>query len=331
MDEIAARAGVSRGAVSLAMRRSSKISVKTTETILRVAKELGYRPNLNASRLARSDFSTFGVVVSNLHNPIIAEIIDSIFLSSPAGEFDTYLGTGFNIVERERAAIDSFLSHRVKGMVLIGSLLSEQEILDIAKIVPTVVVGRRIQGLDCVLVDDAVGGRMVAEHLAGLGHKHFAHIDGGTGAGATLRKSAFADYLKRTLGITPEIVPGDYSQESGYRGAMTLLDSRQRPSAIFAANDLMALGVMGAARTLGLSAGADFALVGFDNISLSAYDFVSLTTVSYSRHNMGRTARELLLARCEEIDRPANTIDLPPNLIIRKSSSCDLKKTPLEQ
>lgn len=320
MDEIAARAGVSRGAVSLALRRSPKISAKTTEHIHNVARELGYRPNVNASRLASANVSVFGVVVSDLHNPIIAEIIDSFFLSGQPDGSETYLGTGFNKAEHERAAIESFLSHRVKGLVLVGSLLPDPEIAELARLVPTVLVGRNVPGIDCVLVDDIAGGRLVAEHLAGLGHRRFGHIDGGTGAGALRRKSAFVDALRDVDGAEVVVVPGDYSQESGFEGARHLLSRDDRPSAIFAANDLMALGVLGAARSLGLSAGEDFALVGFDNMSLAAYDFVSLTTVNYSRADMGRIARDLIKVRCSEPSVPPQTIELVPHLVLRKST-----------
>lgn len=320
MDEIAARAGVSRGAVSLALRRSPKISAKTTEHIHNVARELGYRPNVNASRLAMADYSTFGLVVSDFHNPVIAEIIDSYYLSEPPVDGETYLGSGFNKVERERAAIESFLSHRVKGLVLVGSLLPDAEIVDLAGQVPTILVGRHLEGLDCVLVDDAAGGELAAQHLIELGHLTFGHIDGGTGAGAVRRKTAFVDAVRSATGASVTVVAGDYSQESGFEGARLILDHEDRPSAIFAANDLMALGVMGAARSLGLSAGKDFALVGFDNMSLAAYDFVSLTTVNYSREDMGRIARDLLRVRCSKPSAPHQTVKLLPTLVPRKST-----------
>lgn len=320
MDEIASRAGVSRGAVSLALRRSSKISAKTTEHIFKVAKELGYRPNLNASRLARSDYSTIGLLASDLHNPIMADLLDGFVLSDLDPGYETYLATGFNSADRERAAIESFLSHRVKGIVLMGSLLDTKEILELSRTISTVVVGRRIEGIDCVLVNDRSGGRLVAEHLIGLGHRQIAHIDGGKGAGATIRKNAFIEKVRKQVGTELTILPGDYTQESGYQGALDLLKLENRPTGIFAANDLMALGVLGAARDQGLVAGHDFSLVGFDNISLAAYDYVSLTTVTYSPKDMARIARELLLRRLADSSVSAELVQLQPSLIVRKSS-----------
>lgn len=323
-EEIAARAGVSRGTVSLALRNSPKISAKTTAQILKVAKKLGYRPNLNASRLARADYSTIGVLISDLHNPIMADILDGFVLLEPDGEHDdTHLASGFNSVEREREAIDSFLSHRVKGVVLMGSLLEDSEIQELAGILPTVAIGRRVEGVDCVLVNDEEGGRLVADHLIGLGHRALAHIDGGKGAGAVLRKSAFLKTARTIEGAQVVACSGNYTQKSGYDGARKLWGNENRPTAIFAANDLMALGVLGAAHERGLVAGRDFALVGFDDITHANY--VSLTTVSYSRPQMGLTARRLLQRRCTDQGALPETVQLQPTLVARGTSNPPLE------
>ncbi|NTE56432.1 LacI family transcriptional regulator [Agrobacterium tumefaciens] len=321
MDEIAARAGVSRAAVSFALRGSSKVSAKTTELILQVARELGYRPNLNASRLARSDFSTFGLLVSDLHNPIMADIMDGFVLSDEESESEVYLASGFNSTERERATINSFLSHRVKGIVLAGSLLESGEIIQLSKMVPTIVVGRRIAGLDCVLVDEEAGGRLAAKHLLDLGHRKLAHVDGGKGAGALRRKRAFMKKLSKAGDVELTLHSGDYTQISGYRAATEMFAQTERPTGIFAANDLMALGVLGAAREAGLRPGSDFALIGFDDISLAAYDYISLTTISYSRTEMGQIARRLLLRRLSDAQLEPETVELVPNLIVRRSTT----------
>ncbi|PDS63054.1 LacI family transcriptional regulator [Rhizobium anhuiense] len=318
MDDIAARAGVSRGAVSLALRRSPKISAKTTEHIFKVAHEMGYRPNLNASRLAARDFSTFGLLVSDLHNPIMADILDGFVMTDGDEVPDTYLGSGFNSPFKERALIESFLSHRVKGVVLLGSLLPDAEIQTLARQIPTVAVGRKIDGVDCVLVDDLVGGRLAAEHIKTHGHLRIAHIDGGDGAGAGPRKQAFITALEEGVDLT--VLRGDYTEEGGYRCACILFAKPTPPTAIFAANDLSALGVLGAAREFGLVAGKDFDLVGFDDIKLASYDYISLTTVSYSRADMGKLARDLVQRRCSDADAPAKTIELPPRLIVRNTS-----------
>lgn len=321
MDEIAARSGVSRGAVSLALRGSTKISAKTTEHILSVARDLGYRPNLNASRLARGDYTSFGLLVSDLHNPIMADILDGFALQEDGAE--TYLASGFNAAARERAAVEGFLAQRVKGIVLMGSLLPEAEIMALAKLLPVVAVGRRISGIDCVLVDDEAGGRLAADHLLSLGHRQLAHIDGGAGAGALRRKEAFL-VTAEAAGASVAVVPGNYTEEGGHAAAMNLF-AKSRPQAIFAANDLTALGVLGAAREHGLTVGRDFALMGFDDIRLAGYDYVSLTSIRYSRTDMGTSARALLARRCADPEASHEIVELPPELVQRASTNMQVE------
>lgn len=320
MDDIAAKVGVSRATVSLAIRRSPKISAQRTNEILRIARELGYRPNAFASQLARTGFSTVGVLLAELRNPTISDILDGFAPPDLDGEPDMYLASGFNSREREQAAVESFLAHRVRGIVLIGSRLAESNIQHIAKTVPTAVVGREVEGVDGVRVDDELGGRLAADHLLGLGHRRLAHIDGGIGAGAERRKAAFLHACGQVDGASVRVVFGDYSQTSGYEGAHALFTEADRPTGIFAANDLMALGVLGAARDHGLRAGVDFALCGFDDIAISAYGYISLTSISYSREEMGRLAREFIDRRCAVPGQPTEMIKLQPSLVARGTS-----------
>jgi len=320
MDDIAARAGVSRATVSFALRRSPKISAKRTGEILRLAQEMGYFPNLNASRLARATASTYGVLLSDLHNPIMADFLDGFAPAEAEAELDMYLASGFNDATRERGSLDSFLSHRVAGVVLVGSHLDAEQIQALAAAAPTVVAGRNISGVDCVLVDDAMGGKLAAEHFLKLGHRRLAHLDGGAGAGAKRRKEAFLTSCRSVKGAKVRVVGGNYSQTSGYAGARVLFSEGERPTAIFAANDLMALGALGAAREHGLTAGVDFSLCGFDDIAISAYGYISLTTITYSRAEMGRTARAMLDARVTDPSRPPSVVELQARLVVRGSS-----------
>ncbi len=320
MDDIAAKVGVSRATVSLAMRRSPKISAKRVDEILRAAREMGYFPNVNASRLARASQSSYGVLLADLHNPIMAEILDGF---APAGDGeapDIYLASGFNDAGRERASLDSFLSHRVAGIVLVGSQLDAPQIQALAAAVPTVAVGRNVPGVDCVLSDSRLGGRLVADHFLSLGHRKAAHIDGGGGAGSQERREAFLRRFQSIKGATATVWTGHYTQASGFEAARALFAARDRPTAVFAANDLTALGALGAAREQNLIAGSDFALCGYDDIEIAAYGYISLTSVSYSRKEGGRVARELLQARCAEPMRPTRLVKVRPRLVVRGTS-----------
>ena len=115
MDDVAARAGVSRAAVSLALRDSPKVSAARRAQILQVAAELGYRPNINTSRLARARTGTIGVVFSDLHNALYAKMLDGLAWALRNGPEQLLLASGFHDPDRERAAVEGFLSHRVDG------------------------------------------------------------------------------------------------------------------------------------------------------------------------------------------------------------------------
>jgi DNA-binding LacI/PurR family transcriptional regulator len=320
MDDVAAKVGVSRATVSLALRRSPKISAKRTDEVWCVAREMGFFPNVNASRLARARQSSYGVLLADLHNPIMAEILDGFAPADEESAPDIYLASGFNDVVRERKSLESFLSHRVAGVVLVGSKLETERIQEFAASLPTVAVGRNIPGVDSVLPDSQFGGRLVADHFLDLGHLKVAHIDGGSGAGAHGRKEAFLRRFRSIAGAATSVLPGDYTQASGYEAAKALFASGERPTALFAANDLMALGAMGAAREKGLIAGVDFALCGFDDIEVAAYGYISLTTVSYSRKEGGAIARELLQQRCTDPTRTPKVVKVRPRLLVRNTS-----------
>lgn len=323
MDDVARAAGVSRAAVSLALRGSSKVSPARRAEIEKVAQELGYRPNANASQLARASRSTIGVMISDLHNPVNAEIFDGFTPEVFAASEETYLASGFNSAERERLAIESFLSHRVSGVVLIGSRLPQAEIEELADSLPTVVVGRPMGNVNSVSVDDAAGGRLATAHLIGLGHTRIAHISGGTGAGGQRRQQAFLAAMNEAdLDAGATVEEGDYTQSTGLAVAKRILSSPDRPTAIFAANDLTALGVMGAASDLGLRIPEDLSVVGFDDIPIAATDFVSLTTVSYGRAEMGAMARQLIqgLLGAEEERGVPQDIHIEPHLVGRSTT-----------
>lgn len=321
MDDVAARAGVSRASVSLALRHSPKISASRRAEIQRVAAELGYRPNANASRLARTSTGTIGVVLSDLHNSLFAEMVDGLAAAFEADSEQLLIASGFHHKDRERAAVESFLSLRIDGLALMGSQLPAEEIQQVAKEIPTVIAGRGVEGVDSVSVDDVVGAALATEHLIALGHQRIAHIDGGEGAGAGLRREAFLETMARhRLADHASVLGGDYTEKGGRTVALSLLAGRRPPTAIFAANDLSALGALSAARSLGVPVPTNLSIIGFDNTKLSQSYFVSLSTIDYPRFEMGQRALEQLRARIFEQDKEPVRITLKPDLIERDTT-----------
>lgn len=321
LDDVAARAGTSRALVSMALRGSPRVAQRSRERVLAVATELGYRPNLHARRLTSTRTGTIGVLISDLHNPLFAEILDGFAKGMAGVPEELLLASGFRDTKKEAAAIESFLAHRVDAIVLVGAQVPSSEIQGLARSVPTVVVGRRIRGVDSVVIDDRLGVRLATEHLITLNHQRIAHVDGGKGAGSAARRRAYTDTMRaHGLGKHIQICPGEYIEEAG-RAAFGRLWRQSRPTAIFAANDLSALGVLSGARSAGVDVPTELSVAGFDNTTLARSGFVSLTTIDYPHTQLGEIVAELLKARLADNSAKPRVTVLTPTLVPRATTS----------
>lgn len=321
LEDVAAHAGVSRALVSLALRDSPRVAKQSRERALAAAAELGYRPNLNARRLASARTDTFGVLISDLHNPLFAEILDGLAEGMNGVPEELLLASGFRDPKKEAAAMESFLAHRVDAIVLVGVQVPSSEIQALAGAVPTVVVGRRIRGVDSVVIDDRLGARLVTEHLITLGHRRIAHVDGGKGAGSADRRRAYMDTMRASgLGQYIQTCTGQYTEEAG-RAGFERLWRQPRPTAIFAASDLSALGVLSGARSAGVDVPAELSVAGFDNTTLARSGFVSLTTIDYPHTQLGEIVATLLNARLSDAAAKPSLTVLTPTLVPRATTS----------
>jgi DNA-binding LacI/PurR family transcriptional regulator len=307
------------------MRGAPSVSEARREAVLRAARELGYRPNELARGLVQRRTRTFGVLLSDLRNPFFAEAIEGIKEEAGAARYRTLLNTGDREPEREVEAISTLLERQTDGVILLSPRITEEALEDVARSAPTVLVGRLAEshaGLDCVVNDDPAGATMAVEHLAGLGHRRIAHVTGGNGAGAADRRRGYERAMTRLgLGEHISVAEGDYTEAGGYEGAKELLSRRPLPTAIFAANDLAALGTLSALEEAGVSVPGDVSLVGYDNTNLAALGQISLTSIDQPRHRMGVLAAQLLLERVESGRTTPRREVLKPRLVARGSSA----------
>lgn len=323
MEDVARAAGVSRALVSLVMRDRPNVSPARRARVLEVAGRLGYRPNAMARSLASRRTRTVGVVLDDLRNPFFAEIAGGVEeLASELG-YQLLLGAGGRQARRERTALATLLEYRVDGVILVSPRMRAADIAAAAAEVPVVMVGRQVRNVDAdfVVIDENHGTQLVLDHLVGLGHEQIAHIDGGRGAGGPQRRTAFLRGMRaHGLGARARVVPGDFTEEAGVNAARRLLAEPALPTALFAANDMVAAGLLGGLDQAGVQVPADVSIVGYDNISIAHLAHVSLTTVDQPRTEMGRMALELLLHRIEH-RRPSVVRLVEPTLVVRSTTA----------
>ncbi|GLC25136.1 LacI family DNA-binding transcriptional regulator [Roseisolibacter agri] len=322
--DVAAKAGVSKSMVSLVMRGSSDVREEKRRLVLEAADALGYRPNAVARSLVRRRTNMLGVVLSDLHNPFFTEVIDGIEAEAEDRSYRTIICTASRQSSAERRALDTLLELRADALILASPMIEMDAIARASAEVPVVLVARPSdsEAIDSVANDDPTGAALVVDHLVALGHRRIAHVDGGGGAGAAARSAGYVQAMQRHgLDAHVRVIPGSYTDEGGRQGVAALLASGERPTAIFVANDLAALGAMSELAERGLRVPDDMSLVGYDNTSLAAVRHISLTTVDQPRPQMGRQAVTLVLERLTRDRTTSRHILIPPRLVVRGTTA----------
>ncbi|WP_033436511.1 LacI family DNA-binding transcriptional regulator [Saccharothrix sp. NRRL B-16314] len=320
MEDVAARAGVSRALVSLVMRGSPKVSDQRRAAVLKAAEELGYSPHAMARSLASRTSHVLGVMVSDLHNAFFAEVVDGLDAVAAEQGFELIINTGGRSPTRERRALRSLLSFRPAGLVLLSPVVPAADIAQAADHTPVVLVARssRLSTVDTVNDDGERGIGLAVDHLVSLGHKRIAHLDGGGGTQAAPRRRGYLTAMA-SHGLPPRVVGSEYTDAGGARAVQGLLDDL--PTAIISCNDFNAIGAISALEEAGFRVPHDVSVVGYDNTSLAALRHVSLTTVDQPRNEFGRLAAGALLQRVRgERDEPVRHL-LHPSLVVRTTTA----------
>ncbi|MFI5894525.1 LacI family DNA-binding transcriptional regulator [Actinoplanes sp. NPDC051513] len=328
--DVARHAGVSTTAVSKVVRKASGTSAQMRSRVLAAVEQLGYRPSATA-RALRGRTYTLGVVLPDIRNPFFADILDGVTEHLSGTEYQLLMSSSHDDETGEQRVTDAMIDRSMDGLLLVAPIASRVRLQRVAHTVPTVVIGRHgpAAGYDIVADDDFIGAGLVVAHLAGLGHRHIAHIEHDEAdpiRRVEMPNARRADGYRHAmrahgLGDRIDIVSTTYNREGGYRGTRLLLERRDRPTAIFAGADIVAIGVLDALTEAGLTVPGDISVAGYDDISFARFGPVSLTTVDQAGHQIGATAARLLLDRIADPARPTSQVTFSPTLVTRRTTA----------
>lgn len=326
IEHIAQLAKVSKATVSRVLNNSPKVTEETRERVMKAIKKSGYYPSVMARRLTTNKAETIGLIIPSpqdktFGNPFYTEILRGFTHQAKIEGYDLLLF----INEHEFNYSQLFYDRRVDGLLLVGIKRDDKGIAQLSKNKFPYVLTGKVDDEDANYVDaeNRKGAYQAVSHLINLGHKRIAYIGGSFEF--VFNQERFEGYLSalrdHNLEYGKELTMKSIStQESGYEAMQKILKSSSIPTAVFAANDLDAIGAMRAIKEKGLRIPEDISLVGFDDIQLASYVDPALTTVRQSIFEMGTTAINLLVSMIEGNKKETQKIELPTQLIIRKSS-----------
>ena len=322
--DLAAAAGVSPATVSRSLNNSPLISQETRQRVQAIAKELGYSKNAVAQGLSRGKLAVLGLVISDITNPFYAEVARGVEDVAQRHGFGVILCNTDEDLDKEAYYARFLWTHRVSGVILASSTLRDPIIQQMQQKIPVVLLSRIIQDhqVSYVACDDLAGGYLATEHLIKLGHRHIAFIGEPVEvAPSWLRFQGYQQALKtyKLPYFKKWARFGTFNIQAGRTIMRAYLRAKHRPTAVFAANDLIALGAMQAAEEAGLTVPDDLAVVGYDDIPVGALPQIQLTTVAQPLYLMGKLAAAALLKIMEQPEAAPVQQVLRPTLVVRRS------------
>lgn len=316
--DVARVAGVSKSLVSLVLQGSPRVSDGSRVAVEAAIAELDYRPSSAAAQLAAGATKLVGLLIDDYTNLWFVDLVRGLQdVLAPEGYRLTVVDAA---TARGEHPVEELLSMRVDGLVV---AMDVPDALHEGISPATVVAGTREHvpsGASSVANDDARGARLAAEHLLQLGHRAVGHV-GATGGAAIARRASFESAIRAAgAELAFDVVAGPGTERAGFESALRLLHDHPEVTAIFAANDAVALGVLGAARELGRRVPEDLSVIGYDNTAVAATRLVNLTTVDDSSVAVGRAAGRLLL-RALTGRAGSQHVSVRPTLVVRGTTA----------
>ncbi|MEU4486982.1 LacI family DNA-binding transcriptional regulator [Streptomyces purpurascens] len=325
MADVAEKAGVSRALVSIIFRNQAGAGRETRERVLRVADEIGYRPDSAARLLARGRSRTLGVMFA-VHQTFHTDLITGIYPEAERLGYDVLL-SGSTQGRSEAKAVEALLSHRCEAVILLGPDAQPGYLEELGQRTVTVSVSRRVPQahVDFVHSAEGKGVRQAMDYLVELGHRRIVHIDGGRGPGSAERRRAYRAAMRRHgLEDQARVIPGRHTEDSGVETGRLLLAERDSglplPTAVLAGNDRCAMGLLMSLTRAGIEVPRDLSVVGYDDSHLSHLMPIGLTTVRQDAVLMAEHAVRFAVERLENVELPPREAVLDPKLVVRGTS-----------
>ena len=318
--DVAARAGVSVGTVSNAMNHPEKVSADTRERIQVAIEDLGYIRNDAARQLRVGRSETIGMIVLDVRNPFFTDVARGAEDAAAEAGLSITLGNSDEDPDREAAYLDLFEQQRVVGVLLSPHGDASARMRRLAERGIRSVLVDRLGDLDIgsVAVDDVAGGRLAVNHLIDQGRRHIAFVGGPMRIGQMSERLDGARAAAASRGLSLEVIETDHASVIDGRAAGQAIVARSdRPDAVFAGNDLLAMGVLQAfaMQGAGVRVPDDIALIGYDDIDFAAAAVVPLSSIRQPARLIGRTAVEMLLS-----DGAPTQVVFQPELVAREST-----------
>jgi LacI family transcriptional regulator len=327
--EVAQAAGVSTALVSVVLRGAPGASEQTRARVFAVAEQLGYRANRTASLMKLRHTKHLGVTL-NVRSTFEAELTENIQAAAAQLGYEIVLSL-VTATHDENRAIETLLSFRCESAILLGSQLPAARLRELARELPLVLVGRRVNlsHVDVVRSADHRGQALVVEHLAGLGHRDIVHVDGGQQPISAQRRQGYRAAMRRHgLDEHIRVLSGGGSEQDGRRAAGELLRNQHLPTALCAFNDHCALGVIDALTKAGVRVPSDCSVTGYDNSLVAQLTAIDLTSVSQEPPVLAQSAVRAAIDRLEGRAAVGTDTVLQPRLVVRGSSSPPSRQLP---
>jgi LacI family transcriptional regulator len=323
--DVAAEANVSKSTVSLVLQGSDLIRNETAERVRAAARKLGYVYNRRAAELRRKSSNTIGVVINDLMNPFFAEVLVGLERKLVDAGYVVLMAHTSEDLERQEKVLLTMREQHAAGIALCPALGTPAALTKTVKSwgIPLVVMVRTLGSgsYDFAGSDNALGVKLATRHLLGAGHRRIAFLGGRSGPVLEQRLQGYREALLEAQVPFHErlVFAANPTRKDGYERMGEILTVRPRIAAAVCYNDLVAFGALAALGERGLRAGADFALMGFDNVLDAAHSNPPLSTVDIRPSDLGEHAAEVLLARIETPSRPRKQYLAQPQLVLRQS------------